>query len=261
MQRIRQIWNGQEKEKVQAQAAAIVEVLNKNRVVKGEQLPNPSILGETAELLFKIADPVYGGIKGSPKFPLGYQQMFLLNYSAKSKDSRAFYLAEKTLQMMAQGGIYDHIGGGFSRYTVDEKWLVPHFEKMLYDNALLAETYAMAWQLTGKDSYKEVASETLDYLLRDMRHPEGGFYSAEDSESCGEEGLFYTWLYNNITEYLDEDSENFCDYYNITKSGNFHGRNILNVTASLEDFAAKKGIDPKRAERQAGKTEKKCSGK
>lgn len=253
MERIRQLWNSEEKERVKAQAAAVVDVLNRNKIVKGKRLPNQQLLDETAELLFKIADPIYGGIKGSPKFPLGYQQIFLLNYSVKSKDSRAFYLAEKTLQMMEQGGIYDHIGGGFSRYSVDEKWLIPHFEKMLYDNALLAETYATAWQLTGKDTYKEVASETLDYLLRDMRHTKGGFYSAEDSESCGEEGLFYTWLYNNIIEYLGKDSEDFCEYYNITKSGNFHGRNILNVTVPLEDFAAKKGIDPRELQNKLAK--------
>jgi uncharacterized protein len=243
--RIKELWNSEEREKVEAQSIAIVDALEQNKVSQGKDLPRQSLIEETAELLFRIADPVYGGIKGSPKFPIGYQQLFLQKYSAYSEDGRALYLAEKTLQMMAQGGIYDHIGGGFSRYSIDEKWLVPHFEKMLCDNAILSEAYATAWQLTGKGSYKDVATQTLEYVLKDMTHPAGGFYSAEDSESCGQEGLFYTWLYQDIIQYLGEDSELFCEFYNITPSGNFNGRNILNITVPLDEYAAKKNLDPK----------------
>ena len=141
--------------------------------------------------------------------------------------------------MMHRGGIYDHLGGGFSRYSVDEKWLVPHFEKMLYDNAILAQSYLEAWQLTKKPLYRQVCEEILNYVLRDMTHPEGGFYSAEDADSEGHEGLFYTWGHEEVIEALGEEGELFCQFYDITPEGNFEGRNILHTAVSVEDFAAR----------------------
>jgi uncharacterized protein YyaL (SSP411 family) len=243
IQRIMDIWKSDEREKVLAQASKIVEVFSESGHIRGDELPSRNVIDEAAELLFKLADPVYGGIKGTPKFPIGYQISFLINYSAKSGDSRALFLAERTLEMMHRGGIYDHLGGGFSRYSVDEEWLIPHFEKMLYDNAILAASYTEAWQFTQNDSYKEVAEDILNYVLRDMTHPEGGFYSAEDSETEGKEGLYYTWSEAEIKELLGEDAELFCHYYDITPEGNFEGRNVLNTPVPLQEFATKLEMD------------------
>ena len=174
-----------------------------------------------AELLYKMADPVYGGIKGAPKFPIGYQYSFMMRYFLYSKDNRALFLVEKTLEMMHRGGIYDHLGGGFSRYSVDEKWLVPHFEKMLYDNAILAQAYLEAWQLTQRPLYRQICEEILHYVLRDMTHPEGGFYSAEDADSEGHEGLYYLWTFDEVMNELGDEGALFCQFYDITSEGNF----------------------------------------
>ena len=191
-----------------------------------------------------MADPVYGGIRGVPKFPIGYQWNFMLHYASMAEDSRSLFLAERTLDMMQRGGIFDHLGGGFSRYSVDERWLVPHFEKMLYDNALLAYSYLEAWQVTQRSFYRTVCSDILGYVLRDMIDPEGGFYSAEDADSEGHEGYFYTWTYDEIRNVLgNPESALFCEYYQVTPEGNFEGRNILHTPVRLEEFAAHKGMD------------------
>ena len=132
------------------------------------------------------------------------------------KDGRALFLVERTLDMMQRGGIYDHLGGGFSRYSVDEMWLVPHFEKMLYDNALLTYSYLEAWQITKKVLYRQVCSEIIDYILRDMTSSHGGFYSAEDADSEGHEGYFYTWTLKEVQQLLGkEESRLFCQFYQI----------------------------------------------
>lgn len=237
--RIRDVWRGEEREKVEMQASRIVEAFSENIHSRGDALPAKTSIGESLELLFKIADPVYGGLRGAPKFPVGYQCNFLLNYSHTFQDSRALFLAERTLDMMHRGGIYDHVGGGFSRYSVDERWMIPHFEKMLYDNALLAGAYVDAFRFTQNSLYREIASETLDYILRDMTHPEGGFYSAEDADSEGHEGRFYTWLYPEVEKILGEDFKVFAEYYGLTPQGNFEGRNVLHTTLRLDEFAAK----------------------
>lgn len=139
-------------------------------------------------------------------------------------------MAEKTLEMMYRGGLYDHIGFGFSRYSTDERWLVPHFEKMLYDNALLATAYIEAYQMTGSPFYGDVAKQIFTYVLRDMTHPDGGFYCAEDADSEGEEGKFYVWTPDEVTEVLGvEDGADFCAMYGITEEGNFEGKSIPNL--------------------------------
>ena len=244
--RIQEVWHSDEREKVLMQAAKVIEVFAENMHTQGDELPDRQLIEETAELLFKVADPVYGGMKGTPKFPIGYQTNFLLRYSAKTRDSRALFLVERTLDMMSRGGIYDHLGGGFSRYSVDEKWLVPHFEKMLYDNAILAHSFVEAWQVTKRPLYRQIGEEILNYVLREMTHPEGGFYSAQDSDSEGYEGLYYTWTYHEVNEILGEnDALLFCEFYDVTPQGNFEGRNILHNKELLEDFAVKKGLEPK----------------
>ena len=242
IQRINEIWKGEEREKVVSQASKIVEVFSTTQEIQATHFPPETIPDDAAELIFNLADPVYGGIKGAPKFPIGYQISFLIQYSALKGDSRALFLAEKSLEKMHQGGIYDHLGGGFSRYSIDEKWLVPHFEKMLYDNAILSSSYIEAYRYTQKEEYKKIAVDILNYVLRDMTHRDGGFYSAEDSETEGREGLFYTWSYSQVHSLLGNDGRLFCEFYNITSEGNFNGRNILNTPLTLTEFAEKKGL-------------------
>lgn len=238
------LWNSEERHRVLEQAGQIVEAfaIHEEADLPGE-IP-PREVGEAAgEILFKLADPVYGGLAGAPKFPIGYQVGFFLRYLRCFRDSRALFCAERSLEMISRGGIHDHIGGGFARYSVDEAWIVPHFEKMLYDQALLADAYLEAWQLTNRDNYREVSRGVLDYLLRDMRHPDGGFFSAEDADSEGREGLFYTWTQDEVKEILGEDrAALFCEYYNITPQGNFEGRSIPHITLSMEEFAGAKQI-------------------
>ncbi|ULL19798.1 thioredoxin domain-containing protein [Paenibacillus sp. H1-7] len=209
---------------------------------------NGSISAETLDQAFEIYeqrfDPEYGGFGNKPKFPTSHNLSFLMRYYQRSGNEKALQMVEKTLDSMHRGGMYDHVGYGFSRYSVDEKWLVPHFEKMLYDNALLAWTYIEAYQLTGKKKYAEVAEQIFAYVLRDMTDSEGGFYSAEDADSEGEEGKFYVWSPKEIVEALgDEDGEWYCDLFDITDTGNFEGRGIPNlIHQDLETAASRKGL-------------------
>ena len=238
--RIDEIWSSEERERVINQAGKIVEVFQQSVHTEGDELPPPKTIVDTSEMLFKMADPVYGGMKGSPKFPIGYQSSFLLEYFATQADMRALFLVERTLEMMHRGGIYDHVGGGFSRYSVDEEWFQPHFEKMLYDNAFLMQAYHEAWRATQKPFYKKVAEHIAHYILRDMTHPEGGFYSAEDADSEGKEGYFYTWTFKEILDLLGQDEGAlFCKFYEVTEDGNFDERNILHMHESLEEFKEK----------------------
>lgn len=239
IQRIGELWSTEERQKVLTQAERVVDLFSNSIHTKGDQLSGPEQVALTADLFYKMADPLYGGIKGIPKFPIGYQYSFMMRYYTLAKDSRALFIVERTLDMMHRGGIYDHLGGGFARYSIDEKWLVPHFEKMLYDNAILAQSYLEAWKLTKRPLYRQVCEEILGYVLRDMTHKEGGFFSAEDADSEGHEGLFYTWSYEQVMQILGPEGQLFCDFYQITPQGNFEGRNILHTPLSLEEFAVK----------------------
>ena len=255
---IRELWDGGEREKIEYQASKIVEFFAENFEIAGKDMPEKKQMQELAELYFKIADPIYGGLKGAPKFPVGYQYNFLLTCSLILNDSRALFLVERTLDMMHRGGIYDHIGGGFSRYSIDERWLIPHFEKMLYDNALLSEAYTNAWRYTKKTIYKEVACDVLNYILRDMTHPEGGFFSAEDADSEGHEGLFYVWKYQELESALGKTRmKNFAEYFGVTKEGNFEGANVLHIPLGLQGFATKHFYDVNRLEMELNEDRKK----
>lgn len=175
-------------------------------------------------------DEEYGGFGDSPKFPSSHNLMFLLRCYAQERDPYVLGAVEKTLCQMYRGGIFDHIGFGFSRYSTDRMWLVPHFEKMLYDNALLTMVYSETYQITGADFYKKTAQKILQYVLREMVSPEGGFYSAQDADSEGEEGKYYVFTPDEIISLLGEsDGRYFNDYFGITEQGSFEGKNIPNL--------------------------------
>jgi hypothetical protein len=188
----------------------------------------PDCVTQGAEQLAQAFDSEHGGFGRAPKFPnAGVYELFLRAYH-KSKTPRFLDMITHTLANMAHGGIYDHLGGGFHRYSVDEKWLVPHFEKMLYDNAQLVRSYAQVYQITGDLECKRVVEETVGYLLREMLQPEGGFYSTQDADSEGEEGKFFVWTPDEINRILGEASaEIFCRIYDVSAQGNFEGKNIL----------------------------------
>ncbi|MDP9454899.1 MAG: thioredoxin domain-containing protein [Actinobacteria bacterium] len=196
------------------------------------------LLDDAANSLVGQLDNRFGGFGGAPKFPQAMNLEVLLRHHARTGDRAALSGLELTLRGMANGGIYDQLGGGFARYSVDEYWLVPHFEKMLYDNALLARLYLEAYEATGDEFYRRIAIETLDYLLRDMTSPEGGFYSAEDADSEGEEGKFYVWTPGEIEAALEpEEARLAMRFWDVTERGNFEGNNILNVPRPPEVVA------------------------
>ena len=190
-------------------------------------------------------DPVNGGFGGAPKFPQPMVLELMLRVHQASGDGQLLTMATHTLRKMARGGIHDQLGGGFHRYTVDARWLVPHFEKMLYDNALLASAYLQAHLHTGDAEFLAVTEKTLAYMLGDLRAPEGGFYSARDADSEGEEGLFYLWTAEEVDELLDgETARLFRRCHDITPAGNFEGRNILHLPHDPASVARAEGLDP-----------------
>lgn len=200
--------------------------------------------GKALELYKQQFDDIYGGFGEAPKFPTPHNLIFLLRHAKAAGETEALQMAETTLEHMHRGGIYDHVGFGFARYSVDQKWLVPHFEKMLYDNALLAYAYLEAYQATGKRDYARVARDIFTYVLRDMTDPDGGFYSAEDADSEGEEGKFYIWTPWEVRDVLgDELGQLYCETYDITEHGNFEGRSIPNLIGTdLDAFARRRGM-------------------
>ena len=205
-----------------------------------------SVLDEAGVGLLHMADPAYGGFGHAPKFPNSSNLLFMLRYYDISKISRFRDFVMFTADKMAAGGIHDQLGGGFSRYSTDQKWLVPHFEKMLYDNALLTQLYAELYQISGMESYMQIVESTLEFVIREMTSPEGGFYSAQDADSDGEEGKFYVWSRREIVQSLGDANiaDIFCDYFGITDGGNFEGKNILSIVTSLKSLSQKYGLDP-----------------
>ncbi|MFS8086107.1 MAG: thioredoxin domain-containing protein [Acidobacteriota bacterium] len=188
-------------------------------------------------------DRVNGGFGSAPKFPPAMTLEFLLHTFHRTGADEVLEIVEQTARKMANGGMYDQIGGGFHRYSVDAKWLVPHFEKMLYDNALLSRMYLHLYQVTKNPDAGRVAEETLDYVVREMTDPSGGFYSSQDADSEGEEGKFFVWSRRDIIDALGrQEGDLFCDYFDVTEGGNFEGENILNVKKTIEEVADKNGI-------------------
>ena len=215
--------------------------LKKTESVKIPSKIEKLILDEAALNLLQLGDAINGGFGSAPKFPNAANLSFLFRYSKFSKISKFNEFALKTLTKMAKGGIFDQLGGGFHRYSTDARWLVPHFEKMLYDNALIPVVYAEAYQLSKNPFYLEVVKKTLNYVLRDMTSSEGGFYSAQDADSEGVEGKFYVWSKSEILKILGEYSEIFCLYYDVTDGGNFEGKTILCNNINLSAVAFKFG--------------------
>jgi uncharacterized protein len=189
--------------------------------------------------LHRAFDDRWGGFGGAPKFPQPMTLEFLLRMALRETPG-ALEMAERTLQRMAAGGIHDHVGGGFARYSTDAAWHVPHFEKMLYDNAQLAQLYTHAWLLTRDDRHRTVATRTLDYLLREMQHPEGGFYSSQDADSEGVEGKFFTWSWDELVEAVGQP---VAEAFGATPSGNWEGTNVLWRPVSLDAVAQEHGMD------------------
>jgi len=210
---------------------------------KLQQFPTPSkidksILDEAAINLLQMADTTYGGFGQAPKFPSASNLSFMFRYTKLSGISKFEKFALLTLKKMAKGGIFDQIGGGFHRYSTDARWLVPHFEKMLYDNALLTSVYSEAYQITKDSFFRDVVRKTLDYVIREMTSDNGTFFSAQDADTNGEEGQTFLWKKQEIEKILGENSEIFCIYYDVTDGGNFEGNTILanNISASSLGF-------------------------
>jgi uncharacterized protein YyaL (SSP411 family) len=209
-------------------------------------------------------EPTYGGFGGAPKFPQPMTFEFLLRYAQRTNAQLAWTMLDKTLHAMAEGGMYDQLGGGFHRYSVDEKWLVPHFEKMLYDNALLARVYIEVFQATGDPFYRRIAEETLDYLAREMRHPAGGFYSTQDADSLPsadahetEEGAFFVWTPAELREALGGDAMIFAQLFDVTERGNFEGKNILHVARPPADAARVTGMPLEKVDQLVARSKRK----
>lgn len=215
------------RDEVANQAEQLTQAIS--REIPGGAAPDESALSAAYDQIERVFDPHHGGFSGAPKFPQQPVMEFLLRISGEDWAPGAREMLDRTLDEMAAGGIHDQLGGGFARYSVDAHWLVPHFEKMLYDNAQLARLYLWTGIEFDRPDFLAVARSTLDYLIRDLRHPEGGFFSSEDADSEGEEGKFYVWTPGEIQTVLGPDAGEVIDYYGITETGNFEGANILNV--------------------------------
>jgi uncharacterized protein len=214
-------------------------------VIKGpEGAPSGNYLQTADKVMAQLRprfDSRHGGFGSAPKFPNPFNLKFLLRYHFVTGNTDALDHTTFTLQKMGSGGIYDHLGGGFARYSVDEYWLAPHFEKMLYDNSLLVSNLAEAYQVTQNPFFKHKAEETLEFVARELTHPLGGFYAALDADSEGEEGKFYTWHAGEIKEILGTDADWFMQYYDVSEAGNWEHINILNTPKPAEVFAKEKG--------------------
>ncbi len=244
---------------VEENASELTGTIARISGVEDEARPLDDAILKTAERsLLRAADRSNGGFGGSPKFPHPMDLRVLLRTWKRFGNSDALDVVTLTLDKMSRGGIYDHLGGGFHRYATDATWLVPHFEKMLYDNALLVSVYLEAYQATGNEDYARVVRETLDYVLREMTQPEGGFYSTQDADSEGEEGKFFVWTEDEVLQLLGaEDGRLFCYCYDVTTRGNWEGHNILNRPKPHDQAARVLEKDPQQLEEVLAR----CRGK
>ena len=246
----------EKRNEVEAQAEELVSHIGQSFVsdmkieVDAEELFTKKQFDEIFNNIMKQADATWGGFGNAPKFPQTFSIKYLLRYHYYTGNKEALEHATLSLDKMIQGGIYDQAGGGFARYSTDREWLAPHFEKMLYDNALLIDALSEAYQLTKKDSYKKIVEQTVKFIERELMSDDGGFYSALDADSEGEEGKFYVWSYDEIKNILKDDAELFCEFYDVSIKGNWseeqlvkEPRNILRILKPLAEFAKQKNID------------------
>lgn len=238
----------QRKDEIVEQANKLTEYINNsNSFAKNKAKTNAEITNETFDIIAKNilqnADTVWGGFGKAPKFPQTFSIQFLLRHYHFTKDETCLKQALLSLSKMILGGLYDQVGGGFARYSTDEKWIAPHFEKMLYDNALLIGVIAEAYQITKNGFYKETLEQTLAFVEREMMSKEHAFYSALDADSEGIEGKFYTWQKTEIDELLDEHATLFCEVYNISEKGNWEHTNILWLNQTIDELAQQKNIN------------------
>jgi uncharacterized protein YyaL (SSP411 family) len=231
-------WKNRRAEVLTAAQRLTEQLTSMTQLASPVEAPSVAVFASAERELARLFDAREGGFGGAPKFPHAIDLRLLLRLWKRDRKPKTLDMVRLTLDKMAAGGIYDHLGGGFHRYSVDDHWLVPHFEKMLYDNALLASCYTEAFQATGEERYAQVVRETLDYVLREMRDPAGGFRSTQDADSEGVEGKFYVWTPAEIEQVLGADrAEPFCHAYDVSDAGNFEHSNILNLPKSLEQCA------------------------
>ncbi len=256
--RIKEVWTKQHEEVLES-ANKITAALQQGLKDSGGGELDKSTLKTAYSQLAQGFDEQHGGFGSAPKFPTPHNLLFLLRYWKRSGDGRALKIVEKTLEEMRRGGVYDHIGFGFHRYSTDAEWFVPHFEKMLYDQAIISMAYIEAYQATGKQEYAKTAREIFTYVLREMTSPAGGFYSAEDADSEGEEGKFYLWTENEIRQILDKDEADLIiSVFDVKKEGNFsegatgkgNGRNIFHLKKSLPEIASQLKMSEQELERR-----------
>ncbi len=244
LQSVLEAWRDK-REQIRQSAQELTAALHGLVEPGAERALSPAVLDSAFGVLSAYFDKTYAGFGHAPKFPQPTTLMFLLNYWRRTGSPEALEMVEKTLHDMSRGGICDHLGGGFHRYSTDAQWRVPHFEKMLYDQALLSKAYVQTYQVTKDPTYASVARDIFRYVMRDMRDPSGGFCAAEDADSEGREGAFYVWRQEEIERILPaEQAAVFCRYYGVTNEGDFNGENILHVAADIEQVSAEFGRPP-----------------
>lgn len=258
---IKELWENKREEVLESARQitdAVCSLGDSLRKAEASEL-NEKTLDQAYSYFLSTFDPDEGGFGRAPKFPTPHNLMFLMRHYGRTGKDVSLRMVERTLLAMGRGGIYDHVGFGFHRYSTDSRWLVPHFEKMLYDQALLAITYTEAWQITKNPFYEKKAREILEYLIRDMTSPEGAIYSAEDADSEGEEGKFYLWTLGELEELVGaEDAKLLSDVYNLSGDGNFtdeatgeqSDRNIFHLKEPLADTAVRRGVPIEALERK-----------
>lgn len=256
----------EKREQVEAQANELTQAIGQSNInvkakkvflIEGQEMFAKQQCNEIFGNIMKQADKKWGGFGNAPKFPQTFTINYLLRYYHYTKNEEALKQACLSLDKMIQGGIYDQVGGGFARYSTDAEWLAPHFEKMLYDNALLIRTLSDAYQITKNASYKNTIEQTIDFIERELMDKCGGFYSALDADSEGEEGKFYVWSYEEINKILGDDAKLFCEYYDVTPNGNWEHKNILRVLSPLKEFRKENNLDEVQIEEQLKASSKK----